>query len=128
MLDMKQTLSDNLTTLLKSRPDISRLNLSKLMGVADGALGRIKYKTGNPTIDTIEDIARYFKIEAWQLFYPNLGKEVVLSAAGSSTGSRLAFNDEELKALSDADIAEIENAIRFKLKRNQCDQEERKAG
>ncbi|PVX77195.1 hypothetical protein [Paraburkholderia unamae] len=72
---MKKVLSDNLTTLLESRPDISRLNLSKQIKVADGSLGRIKYGTGNPTIETLEDIARFFKVEAWQLLAPNLGRE-----------------------------------------------------
>lgn len=67
MPDVKEILAQSVARLLETRPDISRLNLSKLMGVADGTLGRIKYGTGNPNVETVEQIARYFKFEAWQL-------------------------------------------------------------
>ena len=67
MLDIKLILSQNVTKLLDTRRDISRLDLSKQMGVADGTLGRIKYGTGNPNAETIEQIAYFFRFEPWQL-------------------------------------------------------------
>ncbi|WP_157378416.1 helix-turn-helix domain-containing protein [Burkholderia ubonensis] len=77
MLDTKKILADNLTQLLAGRPDVSRLNLSKQIHVADGTLGRIKYGTGNPTIEILESIARFFKIEPWQLLVPDLGRKLL---------------------------------------------------
>ncbi len=77
MLDTKKILAANLSALLDSRPDISRLNLSKQIKVADGTLGRIKYGTGNPTIEVLEQIASFFRVEAWQLLTPDLGKELL---------------------------------------------------
>jgi len=67
MLDIKKVLSKNVSKLLDSRPDISRLALSKQMHVADGTLGRIKYGNGNPNIETLEAIAKFFRVEPWQL-------------------------------------------------------------
>lgn len=66
----KATLAENLTALLATKPDVSRLALSKQMGVADGTLGRIKYGTGNPTVEVLDQIADYFRIPAWQLLKP----------------------------------------------------------
>lgn len=44
--------------------------LSKQMGVADGTLGRIKYGTGNPTVEVLDQIGAFFKIPAWRLIQP----------------------------------------------------------
>lgn len=74
MLDTKKILAKNLSGLLDSRPDISRLSLSKQMQVADGTLGRIKYGNGNPTVEVLDQIARFFKKEAWQLLAPDMGE------------------------------------------------------
>lgn len=65
--DIKKALSDNLSELLNRYPDVSRLELSRRMSVADGTLGRIKYGTGNPQLDNICQIAEFFKINPWQL-------------------------------------------------------------
>lgn len=70
-LDTKKILAENITALLKRYPDTSRLNLSKRMGVADGSIGRMKYGTGNPTLDVLEGVARFFNVEVWQLFVSN---------------------------------------------------------
>src|SRR5579859_6621173 len=79
MLDTQKILAENLTALLERRPDISRLNLSKQIQVADGTLGRIKYGNGNPTVDVLERIARFFRVEPWQLLAPNLGTQLTRS-------------------------------------------------
>lgn len=65
--DTKKTLAENLTILLGRYPDISRLELSRKMDVADGTLGRIKYGTGNPQLDNLCQIADFFKLSPWQL-------------------------------------------------------------
>lgn len=65
--DIKKILSDNLSALLKRYPDVSRLDLSRRMKVADGTLGRIKYGTGNPQLDNLCQISEFFKLSPWQL-------------------------------------------------------------
>lgn len=65
--DIKQTLAENLTALLQRYPDVSRMELSRRMEVADGTLGRIKYATGNPQLDNLVQIAGFFKVRPWQL-------------------------------------------------------------
>jgi len=70
MPDVKEILAQSVAKLLETRQDISRLNLSKLMGVADGTLGRIKYGTGNPNVETLQQIAKFFRFDTWQLLVP----------------------------------------------------------
>lgn len=67
--DSNQALSAHLNRLLAGQ-DIARLELAKRMGVADGTLGRIKYGKGNPTIDVVDKIARYFRVHPWELLQP----------------------------------------------------------
>lgn len=64
---LKKALAENLSDLLKRYPDVSRLDLSRRMQVADGTLGRIKYGTGNPQLENLWQIAEFFKIQPWQL-------------------------------------------------------------
>ncbi|SSW67258.1 hypothetical protein AVE30378_02530 [Achromobacter veterisilvae] len=91
MPDVKEILAQSVTKLLETRQDISRLNLSKLMGVADGTLGRIKYGSGNPNVETVQQIARFFKFEAWQLlvsgFDPLKPPALDTSSSSSSVGT-----------------------------------------
>lgn len=92
MLDTKKILSKNVTQLLDSRPDTSRLTLSKQMKVADGTLGRIKYGNGNPNIETLEAIARFFRIEPWQLLVDGFDLKAppaILSSAQAPDGLTL---------------------------------------
>lgn len=67
MSEVKTNLAANLTALLQLRGGISRLDLSREIGIADGTLGRIKYGTGNPTVDVLERLAAAFGIEPWIL-------------------------------------------------------------
>lgn len=46
------------------------MDVARRMGVADGTLGRIKYGTANPTVDVVDRIARYFRVEPWELLRP----------------------------------------------------------
>ena len=67
----KKSLADNLSRLLERYPDVSRLDLSRRIQVADGTLGRIKYGTGNPQLENICQIAEFFKVQPWQLLIDN---------------------------------------------------------
>jgi transcriptional regulator with XRE-family HTH domain len=112
MLDTKKILAENLSALLETRPDISRLNLSKQIQVADGTLGRIKYGTGNPTVEVIEQIARFFKIEPWQLLVPALGQGL--------KGAKwpFTFSQDDLNHLPPEDLDELDHQIRYKIERH----------
>lgn len=137
MLDIKKTLADNVTYLLGTRPDISRLDLSRQMKVADGTLGRIKYGTGNPTVEVLEQIARFFKIEAWQLLMPRLGLDVAETQTQRSDYKKLndlpqdireAIEPASLLSFSTADLEEIARFVEFKKSKTAWTDEQRKAG
>jgi transcriptional regulator with XRE-family HTH domain len=67
--DSNAVLSEHLNRLLATT-DGARLEISRRMGVADGTLGRIKYGRGNPTLDVVDRIAKYFRVEPWTLIQP----------------------------------------------------------
>ncbi|CAN7518512.1 helix-turn-helix transcriptional regulator [Pseudoxanthomonas sp. LjRoot168] len=68
--DASVLLAANLSRLLEERSDVSRLTLSREIGVSDGTLGRIKYGSGNPTLDVLQRIADAFQVEPWMLIAP----------------------------------------------------------
>ncbi|MBI0327676.1 helix-turn-helix transcriptional regulator [Burkholderia plantarii] len=119
MLDTKKILSDNLTLLLARRPGISRLELSRQMQVADGTLGRIKYGTGNPTIEVVDQIARFFKVEPWRLLTPNLGSDLVgFDLAGDGEINVLSTSiAESLRSLPPDDRKDIVQFIKMKIEK-----------
>lgn len=73
MLDTKKILAENISALLATRPDLPRMEIARQMKVGDGTLGNIKYGKGNPTIEVLEQIAKFFNLEAWQLLVPKMG-------------------------------------------------------
>lgn len=89
---LKQTLADNLKRLLATRPGLPRLALAQQMGVADGTLGRIKYGNGNPNIETLVSIARYFRVEPWQLLTENLDPSAPPHLSSSSLNKHTNAN------------------------------------
>ena len=102
MLDVKEILAASVSQLLETRRDVSRLNLSKQMDVADGTLGRIKYGSGNPNVETLAQIARFFKFEPWQLLVSgfSVSEPPTLRAGdGSSDSGQLAGEEAELVSI-----------------------------
>lgn len=114
MLDNRKILADNLTRLLATR-DESRLSLSKKMGVADGSLGRIKYGTGNPTLEALESIARFFRLEVWHLFIPDLDPKNPPPLPGGEARSPAwpfrHIDPQSLERLSERDIGYVEGRL-----------------
>lgn len=100
MLDVKEILAASVSQLLETRRDVSRLNLSKQMDVADGTLGRIKYGSGNPNVETLAQIARFFKFEPWQLLVPGfkVNDPPALRAEDGGNGAQ-AGEEAELVAI-----------------------------
>ncbi|MCO1403182.1 hypothetical protein [Burkholderia multivorans] len=122
MLDTKQTLQNNLKALLATRSDTSRLNLSREMKVADGTLGLIQYGKGNPTLEVLETIARFFELETWQLLSPDLGQPGAVAKTGNRGGNLgcwpfAAIKPADFDALPSEDRHEIEHQIAYKVKR-----------
>lgn len=71
-IDSNKVLSERLSTLLASSEG-PRLDLAKRMNVSDGTLGRIKYGQGNPTLEVVDRIAAFYRVEPWQLIKPDDG-------------------------------------------------------
>lgn len=69
LTESNQALSAALNQLLEGEK-LARIELAKRMGVADGTLGRIKYGKGNPTLEVVDQIARYYRVPAWRLIQP----------------------------------------------------------
>lgn len=69
LANSNQALTQHLNRLLAGT-GVARMELAKRMDVADGTLGRIKYGKGNPTIDVLDKIARYFRMQPWELLIP----------------------------------------------------------
>lgn len=64
-------MADNLASLLRRHSQISRLDLSREIGVGDGTLGRILYaRDGNPRLASVCRIADFFGIAPWELLLP----------------------------------------------------------
>lgn len=93
--DSNRALTAHLSRLLEGQ-GLSRMALSKRIGVADGTLGRIKYGTGNPTIDVIDKIARYFRVKPWELLQPLDGSAAISADAVPALAPGL---HEEIAAL-----------------------------
>lgn len=122
MLNTKKILQENLKALLATRPEISRLNLSREMKVGDGTLGSIQYGKGNPTIEILEAIAVFFELETWRLLCPNLGQGEKKTNAAVNSGSVghwpfTTIKPADFKALPQEDRDEIEHQIVYKIKR-----------
>ncbi|SDE08650.1 hypothetical protein [Paraburkholderia lycopersici] len=122
MLDTRKILQENLKALLDTRPETSRLNLSREMKVGDGTLGSIQYGKGNPTLQVLEAIARFFNLETWQLLSPNLGQSSVAVKAAVHSKEVGGWPLEKIRqpdfnALPSEDKDEIEHLIAYKMKR-----------
>jgi len=122
MLDTRKILQENLKALLATRPDTSRLNLSREMKVGDGTLGSIQYGTGNPTLEILETIARFFELETWRLLSPNLGHSPSKSnrkghAANLHHWPFAKVTAPDFDTLPRADKDEVEHQVIYKVKR-----------
>jgi hypothetical protein len=119
MLDTKKTLAENLKLLLDRRADVSRLDLSRQMQVADGTLGRIKYGTGNPTIEVLDQM-------------PNLGGDLISFNVTGENGTQALSGliADSLQSLPPPDRQEIVQFIKMKMEKAEWErsqQEHRKA-
>lgn len=70
LANSNKVLTERLSALLDAAEG-SRLDLAKRMNVSDGTLGRIKYGQANPTLDVVDRIAAFFRIEPWMLIKPD---------------------------------------------------------
>lgn len=57
----KAALANHVTKLVKAHP-LPRKEIAELAHVADGAIGNMMYGKGNPTLDSLVKIARFFNI------------------------------------------------------------------
>lgn len=89
-----KVVAENLTALMKDSKKLnSNPKLSELTGLGTGTLSRVKNAKINPTIDTIELLAKAFDLQSWQLLVPNLKPKdhpTLLSEEGRQLFKRLA--------------------------------------
>lgn len=63
-----EILAKNLTRLMEESARYkNRSQLEVASGVSARTIGSMRAGQGNPTLENIEDVARVFKLEAWEL-------------------------------------------------------------
>jgi transcriptional regulator with XRE-family HTH domain len=98
--DIKRNLAENVSRLLKkSGAGEARLAISKRIGVGDGTLGRIAYGTGNPSLETLVQLATFFRVKPWELLMPPDGLRSASTPASPVQTELLA---ESLRLLAEA--------------------------
>lgn len=111
-----KTLAENVNVLLAGmaargpRPEVA-----SRIGIGDKTLGFLKAGTGNPTLESIVKVARFFKREPWQLLKPAtspdaegsvplnsalLARAISLSQEAFQTARRVPSNDQLAAASS----------------------------
>lgn len=75
-------LAQNVNALLDALPKTGggRPELASRMGIGDKTLGFLKAGTGNPTLENIVKVARFFRKEPWQLLKPKDQRSDIVSA------------------------------------------------
>lgn len=69
----RDTLAANFKKLRAATPGLSRLpDITKAGGGSNGTLGRIASMESGATIDTVEQLAAVYGLEAWQMLVPTL--------------------------------------------------------
>lgn len=83
----RQILSDNMRALMDARPELGTIR--KVADASDSALsngkvGRICAASHTTDIDTLQDLAKVFKLEPWQLLVEGLNPEALPRLADAS--------------------------------------------
>jgi hypothetical protein len=120
----RDVLAANLRKLMAAIPALSRFPLiTEASGgsLTNGTLDRVRRATHATSVDTLEEIARVFGLEPWQLLVPSLGVEVDGHGEPKLSGlpewpftrvSRLVF-----QALEPEDRAYIEGVLASEIER-----------
>lgn len=109
-----KTLAANVNLLIDALPQVSggRPMLAARMGIGDKTLGILKAGTGNPTLESIEKAAKFFRKEPWELLKPtkpeSLASAIDELAKLTTPRSRAALQSiqaaAEQGALTEADL------------------------
>lgn len=72
-MNSRDILAANFKKLRAAAPSLSRLpDITKAGGGSNGTLGRIAGKETGATVDTVEQLAAVYDLQAWQLLVPTL--------------------------------------------------------
>jgi len=109
-MSIEQTLARNLDALMSTKPELnSQLKLSRISGVGQTTVGRIRRAEGAATIDNVEKLAKVFHLTVAELLDPNLRVE---RAAGDTKARAFALAAEIQSAhLSDAQLTILANTL-----------------
>lgn len=73
----------NLSALVKNHqqahPELTLVGLAKKMGVAPRTLSNARGGAHAATLETVQAVANFFKLDVWQLFMEDLTAEILLS-------------------------------------------------
>jgi transcriptional regulator with XRE-family HTH domain len=113
-MSIERTLAKNLDWLMANHPDLnSQLRLSKVSGVGQTTVGRIRRAEGSATIDNVQRLGKAFGVSASQMLDPRLISR--LSKGSTTLGTRasaLAIAAEiEDADLSDAQLTILANTL-----------------
>ncbi len=66
-----EVLANNVNSLLEAYPHKApRPQMAAKIGIGDKTLGFLKAGSGNPTLESIVKVARFFRIQPWELLKP----------------------------------------------------------
>lgn len=71
MADTKMVIAQNLKNLMAHR-QITQMELGKRAGVTQSTIGRLLRAEVAASTDTLDAVAKFFDLEAWQMCIPNL--------------------------------------------------------
>lgn len=108
-MDIKNIVADNIKKLATNRyASVNQTRLCEDSGVAQSTIGRIVKCETAAKIDTVDEIAREFGIDAWRLLAPGLGKDMVEYQGNEALSAiKMSKSKERLMAaLFNADISD----------------------
>jgi DNA-binding phage protein len=80
MQPSKKFASDNLTKLMAKKAELDTLDkVAAKSGLGRGTIDRMKKAQTAITLDTLDDVAKAFKLHPWQLIQPDLGMYVIVA-------------------------------------------------
>ncbi len=85
----REVLAQNLNALVSwHAPKLSTQVLARRIGIGNGTLGRLRNAQVECTIETLDQVARYFRLEPWQLLVPGLDPARLPQARGMDPRER----------------------------------------
>jgi transcriptional regulator with XRE-family HTH domain len=109
-MDMRsrKTLAANVNALMATKPGLSSpRQVVKAGGATNGTLGRIRNGEVGASVDQLDQLARVFGVEPWQLLVPNLDPKSLPVLGGMPTQYRKLLEKVRVAAAQADDIEKL---------------------